>query len=196
METVCPTRLLTALLIALPGALAVTGFAGYCLARVFNGTLTRLEQAFEQMRRFTADASHELRTPLTAIRSVGEVGLQRAKSPEQYQEVIGGMLEEANRLARLVDNLLIISRADAGQVSLQMGLVWIMDVVQEAVVNVLHNAIRFSPVRSSIGIRVWKQFAQVLISITDSGSGIAEEHRETVFHRFYRATGRWCFGSN
>ena len=255
------TSLLTALLIALPGALAVTGFAGYQLARralspietmaeraeqitpdklherlpvtgvgdelerlarVFNGTLTRLEQAFEQMQRFTADASHELRTPLTAIRSVGEVGLQQAKSPDQYQEVIGSMLEEANRLARLVDNLLTISRADAGQVSLQTGLVRIMDVVGEAVslldvladeksqilrvegdetvvvegdrlvlrqavVNVLHNAIKFSPVGGNIDIRVWKQSVHVYISITDSGPGIMEEHWGKVFHRFYRA---------
>ena len=46
------------------------------LATVFNATLGRLQQSFDQMRRFTADVSHELRTPLTAIRSVGEVGLR------------------------------------------------------------------------------------------------------------------------
>src|SRR5215203_5141074 len=48
------------------------------LAAVFNETLGRLEQSFERLRRFTADASHELRTPLTAIRSVGEVGLSES----------------------------------------------------------------------------------------------------------------------
>jgi signal transduction histidine kinase len=49
------------------------------LARVINGVLDRLEQSFEQLRRFTSDASHELRTPLVAIRSVGEVALQKTR---------------------------------------------------------------------------------------------------------------------
>ncbi len=86
---------------------------GY-LARVFNGALTRLEASFEQLRRFTADASHELRTPLTAIRSVGEVGLQKQGEVSDYVDIIGSMLEEVSRLTRLVESLLTISRADAG----------------------------------------------------------------------------------
>ena len=52
------------------------------LSRVFNAVLVRLEQSFEQLRRFTSDASHELRTPLAAMRSVGEVGLQRNDAPK------------------------------------------------------------------------------------------------------------------
>src|SRR5258708_1014494 len=88
------------------------------LAHAFNATLARLEQSFEQMRRFTADASHELRTPLTAMRSVGEVGLQVPRSPEGYREIIGSMLEEADRLSQLVESLLAVSRADAGHTKL------------------------------------------------------------------------------
>ena len=80
------------------------------LAQAFNETLTRLEGSFEQLKRFTSDASHELRTPLTAIRCVGEVGLQTDGSREVYREAIGSMLEEANRLSRLVESLLSISR--------------------------------------------------------------------------------------
>ena len=72
----------------------------------------------EQLRRFTADASHELRTPLTAIRSVGEVALQRSLSAEGYREVIGSMLEEVDRLTRLVENLLLLTRAEAGRMPL------------------------------------------------------------------------------
>lgn len=83
------------------------------LARVFNQMLARLEQSFERMRQFTADASHELRTPLTAIRSVGEVSLQRHETAEEYRDVIGSMLEEVNRLTMLVDHLLTLSRADS-----------------------------------------------------------------------------------
>jgi len=88
------------------------------LAGAFNDTLGRLEDSFERMRRFTADASHELRTPLTALRSVGEVGLARARSPEELREVVGSMLEEADRLTRLVDSLLQLSRADTGDIAL------------------------------------------------------------------------------
>src|SRR6266849_220349 len=91
---------------------------GY-LARVFNDALTRLEASFEQLRRFTADASHELRTPLTAIRSVGEVGLQKQGSVRHYREIIGSMLEETNRLTSLVESLLTISRADEGHIHLE-----------------------------------------------------------------------------
>jgi len=88
------------------------------LAGVFNETLARLEAAFEQLRRFTADASHELRTPLTGLRTVGEVALQRSLSAEGYRDVIGSMLEEVDRLTRLVENLLLLTRADAGRIPL------------------------------------------------------------------------------
>ena len=83
------------------------------LTAVFNETLARLENSFEQLRRFTADASHELRTPLTSIRSVGEVALQKPMDKKSSQEAIGSMLEETERLTRLVDNLLILARGDA-----------------------------------------------------------------------------------
>jgi heavy metal sensor kinase len=85
------------------------------LATVFNDTLSRLQDAFERLRRFTADASHELRTPLTAMRSVGEVALQNPLDPGAYRDVIGSMLEEVDRLTRLVESLLTLTRADSGK---------------------------------------------------------------------------------
>jgi heavy metal sensor kinase len=86
------------------------------LASVFNESLARLEEAFEQLRQFTADASHELRTPLTAIRSVGEVALQRSLTTAAYREVIGSMLEEVDRLTRLVESLLTLTRGESGRI--------------------------------------------------------------------------------
>src|SRR5215472_13552283 len=88
------------------------------LATVFNDTLSRLQDAFERLRRFTADASHELRTPLTAMRSVGEVALQNTLDAVAYRDVIGNMLEEVDRLTRLVESLLMLTRADSGKVQL------------------------------------------------------------------------------
>jgi heavy metal sensor kinase len=84
------------------------------LATVFNDAFSRLERSFDQLRRFTADASHELRTPLTAIRAVGEVGLGEPRDEAAYREVVGSMLEEVDRLTRLVEALLTLSRGDAG----------------------------------------------------------------------------------
>jgi heavy metal sensor kinase len=88
------------------------------LATVFNETLGRLEESFDQMRRFTTDVSHELRTPLTAIRSVGEVGLRGHRDDAAYRGIIGSMLEEVDRLASLVDRLLTLSRAETRQATL------------------------------------------------------------------------------
>jgi heavy metal sensor kinase len=88
------------------------------LATVFNNTLSRLQDAFERLRRFTADASHELRTPLTAMRSVGEVALRDILDAGAYRDVIGSMLEEVDRLTRLVESLLTLTRADSGKIEL------------------------------------------------------------------------------
>jgi len=93
------------------------------LATVFNETFERLQASFDRLRRFTADVSHELRTPLTAIRSVGEVGLGEARTIEDHQEVIGSMLEEADRLAHLVETLLTLSRWESGRVSARQDVV-------------------------------------------------------------------------
>jgi heavy metal sensor kinase len=88
------------------------------LAAVINETFGRLELSFDRLRRFTADASHELRTPLAVIRGIGEAGLVETRTPAEYKEAIGSMLEEVDRLTHLVDTLLRLSHGDAGTVRL------------------------------------------------------------------------------
>jgi heavy metal sensor kinase len=191
------------------------------LAVVFNDTFARLERSFNEMRRFTADASHELRTPLTAIRSVGEVGLRGPKEAAAYRDIIGSMLEEVDRLTRLVDSLLTLSRQDAGQVVLNRERVDLVElgrevtahlgtlaeekgqrisvegqapvyvmadvlVLRQAVINLVDNAIKYSPEGESIRIRV-DDGRTPQVEVTDRGPGIALEHRDRVFERFYRA---------
>lgn len=102
------------------------------LGTAFNQTLERLQMSFDQLRRFTADASHELRTPLTAIRSVGEVALQNRGDVDYYRDRIGSMLEEADRLARLTETLLTMSRADAGRIVLQPSEFGLIELAREA----------------------------------------------------------------
>jgi heavy metal sensor kinase len=197
------------------------------IARVFNGLLGRLENSFEQLRRFTSDASHELRTPLAALQSVGEMGLQKEYSAAEYRDILGSMLEEVTRLTRMVESLLTISRADAGEIRLQTSVFSLVDLVHEAVglvdilaeergqtftvtatkdcqvqadrlllrqaiLNVLHNAMKYSPVDGEIRIVLSLETGltatnpSLTVEIIDDGPGIPQEHQAKVFDRFYR----------
>jgi signal transduction histidine kinase len=88
------------------------------LTNTLNKMIERLEESFNQIRRFTSDASHELKTPLTILRGEIEIALQTQKKPEQYQIILASALEEAERLSNVVETLLELSRADAGQVKM------------------------------------------------------------------------------
>ena len=85
----------------------------------FNRMTTRLEDSFEQIRRFSTDVSHELRTPLTAIRGQLEVALFTAQTPEQYRDAMVNALEDVEQLSSIVRALLLLSQAESGQVVLQ-----------------------------------------------------------------------------
>jgi two-component system OmpR family sensor kinase len=85
------------------------------VTQVLNDMLARLDEAFSAQRRFVADASHELRSPLANLRGTVEVALRRPRTAAEYQEALGVALAEAQRLCRLVDELLMLSRVDANQ---------------------------------------------------------------------------------
>jgi signal transduction histidine kinase len=89
------------------------------LAHVLNATFDRLEAAFERQARFTADASHELRTPLAIIRSHAQLALGRPRSADEYRRAVTACLHASDRMAALVDGLLILARADAGKFDLE-----------------------------------------------------------------------------
>ncbi len=84
------------------------------LSETLNNMLARLETAFAETTRFTADASHELRTPVSLIRTTAEVALRRPRSAEEYRQALEGILQESERTSRLVQDLLTLTRADAG----------------------------------------------------------------------------------
>jgi heavy metal sensor kinase len=191
------------------------------LTAVINETIARLESSFDQLRRFTADSSHELRTPLAVVRGLGEAAVADRRTPAEYQEAIGSMLEEIDRMSTLVDTLLRLSHADAGAIRLsresldlgqlardvaaslgilaeernqtlaseiQSGVTVSADrlVLREAVTNVLDNAIKYSPEASTIAVRVEAEGDRAVLTIADEGPGIAPEHRDRIFHRFFR----------
>jgi heavy metal sensor kinase len=89
------------------------------LAGTINDLLDRLAAYHAQVARFTADASHELRSPLGAIRAAIEVALQQPRKNDEYRDVLGSLGEQCDRLTALVNGLLLLARADAGQVELR-----------------------------------------------------------------------------
>jgi heavy metal sensor kinase len=89
------------------------------LSLALNRMIARLDESFQYIRRFTADASHELRTPLTALRGEMEAMAGRADLDEEARNTVGSSLEETERLSRIVESLLAISRLDAGEAQME-----------------------------------------------------------------------------
>jgi two-component system heavy metal sensor histidine kinase CusS len=92
------------------------------LARLLNRTFDRLESAFDQIRRFSADASHELKTPLSLMRLHAEKLLVEGKLPPEQEDVMVVFLDEITRLNRIIDELLFLSRAEANAITLKTEL--------------------------------------------------------------------------
>ncbi|MGD0497597.1 MAG: ATP-binding protein [Bryobacteraceae bacterium] len=192
------------------------------MAASFNELLARLDQSFETMRRFVADASHELRTPLSVIRGEADVALAQERGPAEYKESLAIILDEARRLSRLVDDLLNLARADRGHVTLQVQDFYFNDLLAECcrsvqalagarglelecrcpedapfsgdeemlrrlVMNLLDNAIRYTPPGGKISAALEVERSGLRIRISDTGAGIAPEAAPHVFERFYRA---------
>ncbi len=167
-----------------------------------------------------ADASHELRTPLTTLRSVGEVGLRRSRTVEEYREIIGSMLEEAQRLHQLIGRLLELASAEGGapdvhRSELQLdefvkGVVNELSILAEArsqqitvdaapcrintdsvilrqaLQNLIDNAIKYSPDRSTVRVELKSHAAGVEIAVRDNGPGISPENQVNLAQRFFR----------
>jgi signal transduction histidine kinase len=169
------------------------------LAATLNTMLDSLERARESERRFVADASHELRTPLTALRGNVEHLARHGATPE----LVADLQADAERLARLADDLLFLSREEAaarpdGEVRLddlaresggdawsgaEVRVVGDRDALARAVANLVENARRHG--RGRITVEASQANGVALLTVTDEGAGIPEAERERVFERFH-----------
>jgi two-component system heavy metal sensor histidine kinase CusS len=89
------------------------------LAVAFDEMLDRLEDSFTRLSQFSADLAHELRTPIANILGEAQVTLTRARTPDEYREVIESIVAECERLSAIVDNLLFLARAEAADQQIQ-----------------------------------------------------------------------------
>lgn len=89
------------------------------LASAFNAMLARLEAAFLRLKEFSSDIAHELRTPLSNLMTQTQVALSRARTDEEYREVLASSLEEYDRLARMTGDMLFLAQVDDSRLALR-----------------------------------------------------------------------------
>lgn len=189
-----------------------------------NRMFSRLEDALAHNRCFSVDVSHELRTPLTILRGELEQMLQTSMMPLAQRDSLGSALEEIDRMAKIVESLLTISRLDSGTdpmdlkpVDLSRLAQWTVDQmrllaeekdialrsfhvepvailvdagrIKQVLVNLLDNAIKYTPNGGEVTVSVSMQDAAQLaiLEVSDTGIGVPTESLPHVFERFYRS---------
>lgn len=174
---------------------------------------------------FVSNVSHELRTPLSLIRMFTEtLSLKRVQTEEKKQEYYETILQETERLTRLINNILNFSRMEAGKKQYHFELISLNDVVgsvmktytshlehegfsisvqlanspltmqgdreaiAEALINVLDNAIKYSPSEKYIRIATGTTMNSLFLEVEDHGIGIDKHHHKKIFETFYRVS--------
>jgi len=190
------------------------------LAKVFNHMMDRLESLFKVQQRFVADVSHELRTPLTSIQG----NLQIIERYGMDMDALDAIRGESERMSRMVNDLLLLARADYGELKVDLYPLdldhVVLDVYEQSLIlaknrrlkillgkiepvrirgnsdrlrqlllNLIGNAIKFTPDGGKIIIDVHQEAEKVVLSVQDTGIGISEEDLKHIFDRFFQVDG-------
>jgi len=206
-------------LLALLLILGVTLFGAYLLWR----DVRREVQMAEMRSQFVSSVSHELKTPLTAIRMFAEtLRLGRSKDTKTQNEYLDTIVNESQRLTRLLNNVLDFSKIEQGKrlyrpdsaslyeivksaarameyplsqqgfrldVQTEDGVPNVhvdRDAIEQALLNLLHNAMKYSGESRAIGLHLKKKDGQALIQVIDQGIGIDPQDQKRIFEKFYR----------
>lgn len=193
----------------------------YTLGATFDSMFDRLQRSFEREKQFTSDASHELRTPTAVIIAQCEYALSNMDLDDEAREAFGTILGQAQGMSALVSQLLMLSRADRGNVQLQREHVnmselseIILDQLGEKagersisismdiepmliidgdetllvrfLLNLIENGIKYGKHGGKLHMRLYGDGEYIMGEIADDGIGIAEEHIEKIWERFYQ----------
>lgn len=101
------------------------------LAETFNAMIGRLKDAFQRINQFSIDVSHELKTPLTILKGETEVALRKEREKQDYQELLKSNLEEIDRMSCIIDDLLLLSKADTKEIKLNVEDVALRDLIMD-----------------------------------------------------------------
>jgi len=206
------------MILSLPIAMLLVAVASWWLA---GRAMQPIYRSYHQIQQFTADAAHELRTPLAATQATIESFLRLPQLPEaEARDALKVLGRQNQRLASLVQDLLLLSRLDAQaprnwqpcnlqdivcdleeelaalalakQVTLQvesdrpLQVMGNEEQLYRAAFNLVTNAIQHSPPNGTVAISLAECDRQALLQVRDAGVGIAPEHQEKIFDRFYR----------